>query len=320
VALPTLAKSWDFSKVNQSFKESSTFTICDQKLLFAIKEAIKSWTGWTVKGSSDSVTAGMDGVDRWTDYTKLVWSSNFSWIVLERTAAGGAGKDFELLIVCTNSNAQYGSVHGSWAGFTGGTINTAPTATDTYQFVNANYWCNTFGVGVGFDCVLQAFTSTDGAVNRLVVLQNNTPVLYACFETINNPVAGWTHPFVACWYPNRDLSLGSFTDNARLIAYDANAPAGWFANYMTCESHVAATTPERTPYLNQFSLESPLYLIGIASTAANKRGRHGQLYDIWWGSPTRLIGDTYPEGGTGAFVNIGGNLVLPWNGSVYLPL
>jgi len=319
LALPTLSKSWVFTKVNQAIKEQFDYRDGARKQLYAIKDAIKSWTGWTVKGSSDAVNAAMDGVDRWTDYSKIIWDANFSWIVLEKPNAGGPGKDFEILIACaTSPTTDNLYVHLSWAGFAGGNISTRPTAVDTYQLLNNVVWRNTAAT-TGFDCVIHAISSSDGDVGRIFMLKNNVVILYAAFETANNPVTGWTHPYYAAWAA-LDTTFAIFTDTARLICYDANAPAGWFANYLTCESHVNNTTPERVPYYNQFSGESPLYPVGAASTAANKRGRHGQLYDLWWGSPTRRVGDTYPDNGNGQFVDVGGNLVIPWNGSLYVPL
>ena len=316
MALPTLSKSWVFTKINQAIKEERDYRVGAQKQLWAIKDAIKSWTGWSVKGSSNSVAAGMDGVDRWVDYTNVVWGGNFSWIVLEKTGAGGGGKDFELLISCDASLSwtDYLYVHVSWAGFAGGTINTRPTAVDTYQILNSVFWRNT-PAATGFDCVIHAVASSDGDVGRIFMLKNNVVILYIAFEKANDPVTSWTHPYYALWY----LDSPSFTNmllTARVLAYDT---AAWFLNYLTCESHVAAATPTRVPYSNQFSGESPLYPIGAVSTVAGKRGRHGQLYDLWWGSPTRLVGDTYPDSG-GQFLNVGGNLVVPWNGSVFVPL
>jgi hypothetical protein len=188
---------------------------------------------------------------------------------------------------------------------------------DTYQALSDALWRNV-PTTTGFDCVVHAISSSDGNVGRIFVLKNNVIILYVAFEQAQSPVTGWTHPFYMTWYVN-DPSIVNMVDGARLVAYDTNGPAGWFLNYMTCESHVANTTPERVPYYNEIGGESPLYLIGTASTAANKRGRHGTLYDLWWGLPYRKVGDSYPDNGARQFVNVG-QLVVPWNGSVLVPL
>lgn len=321
MALPTLNKTWVFTKINQAIKEQRTSYAGGQVQLYTVVDAIRSWAGWEVKGSSDSVTAGMDGVDRWTNYTKVVWGGNFSWIVLRKPNAGGAGKNFEVMIAPYPGNTLFIYVYYSWAGFTGGTINTRPTATDTYMMIDWYYWRNT-GNNNNFDCVVHSVSSSDGNVGRVVMLKDNVPILYVAFETAQNPVTGWTHPFYATWLwdSKAAITLDALTDSANVLAYDANAPAGWFANYLTCETQVDATTPERIPYRNEIGAESPLYPVGAISLAANKRGRHGQLYDLWWGTSTRRVGDAYPDDATKQFLNIGGHLVVPWNGSAFTPL
>jgi hypothetical protein len=68
---------------------------------------------------------------------------------------------------------------------------------------------------------------------------------------------------------------------------------------------------------NDFDSSWPFFPIGIASTQASHRGRHGTLYDIWWGSSATASADTYPADGSRQFAQLG-NIILPWDGSTPL--
>lgn len=118
-----------------------------QALFQALKDALvgnlapfndPSWTGkWTVKGSSDGVTAGMDGVDRLTSASKWVkplWPtpSPTSWICLQ----GPGAQPLFLVLAWENAftsgiNMEFVKIglHFSKAAPTGGTTTALPTQT-----------------------------------------------------------------------------------------------------------------------------------------------------------------------------------------------
>lgn len=94
---------------------------------------------WTVVGSSDGATAGMDGVDRWTTTftaSKLVRAatgSAHSWIVLQNSTSG--------IQVCidlngTNSGQCAITYTRSAFPFTGGSITTRPTAAANNEWMS----------------------------------------------------------------------------------------------------------------------------------------------------------------------------------------
>jgi hypothetical protein len=66
------------------------------------------------------------------------------------------------------------------------------------------------------------------------------------------------------------------------------------------------------PAPNDFNGEWPITTIGLTSQTAGAVGRHGQLFDIWFGSDF-LHGKTYPNTLEKQFAQFH-NIVVPWNG------
>src|SRR5512138_2278396 len=67
MALPTLTKTWIISPNNRL--TAGSLAGMTGAVLYATKEFLKAH-GYTIKGTSDGVSAAMDGVDRWTDASK----------------------------------------------------------------------------------------------------------------------------------------------------------------------------------------------------------------------------------------------------------
>lgn len=93
--------------------------------------AVASPTGvWTVAGSSDGVTAGMDGVDRWTstfNAAKIVHASAgsaHSWIVLYNAALG-----VWLTLDFASASVSQVIPYFAYAAPTGGSVTARPTST-----------------------------------------------------------------------------------------------------------------------------------------------------------------------------------------------
>ena len=88
-----LLKTWQFD-VNQIIPSALDNTTYRKDLLFKIKESLIGFdqSPWQVAGSSDSITAGMDGVDRWLSPADIIHAPNgqpHSWVVLEQPGLGG---------------------------------------------------------------------------------------------------------------------------------------------------------------------------------------------------------------------------------------
>jgi len=117
--------------VNQIIPQGASTLATNRALLLALVASLKGGN-FTVLRSSDGVSAGAagDGVDRWVDAADLVFAPGagaHSWILLQ-------GLGFQLLIDLSSASAlgdQF-RIRASIAGFTGGSITAAPTATDEF--------------------------------------------------------------------------------------------------------------------------------------------------------------------------------------------
>lgn len=119
--LPALSKTY-CTRVNIPTTSHSTAAIAGRNIVWLLKAALKdevtsgTLTGsrhpnsvWTCVGSSDGVTAALDGVDRWGtavfDNTKIVSAtaaSPHSWIILQNSTLG-----YQLLLDFNSSNQDY---------------------------------------------------------------------------------------------------------------------------------------------------------------------------------------------------------------------
>lgn len=319
--LPTLAKSWQFD-VNAVRPAPDTNLANYQNILFGIKTSLKAFSsGWTVVGSSNSVAAALDGVDRWTLPTNLVWHNAgvaHSWIVLKQT---GLAANFQLLIDCDSNGAGAGAasnlrlVVSYSAGFTGGSTTTRPTATDEHQ-IQVGAWCT--GSGIPFHSAVHVMQSTDGQSTRVVVCRSNFVSTFWAFERVSSPSAGWAVPVVSLirGAPNT-------TSDAPTYAVFNDAANGFFRHgstnytgYVTSEGSITSMLGEQLNlYPNDIDGFWPFFPMGFASTTTGARGRHGAFTDMYWGVQDVLVtGTTFPASGTKQWVQFA-HFVLPWNGT-----
>jgi hypothetical protein len=138
-------KTWNDPDVNRPHFAASTSTADQVRgFLWYVKAWLTGQIGgatrglWTVVGSSDGATAGMDGVDRWGavyDGTKLIRAAAgnaHSWMVLRSpgiTAGGLTSVPFYMIIEWSASDVAP-TFYGCKALPTGGTITARPTSTD----------------------------------------------------------------------------------------------------------------------------------------------------------------------------------------------
>lgn len=130
-------RTW-YAKPNLDVAGTGSATVQIRATLWSIKEALTGALGaqthglWTVEGSCDGVTAGMDGVDRWGstfDSSKFVFSANStlaarSWIVLRSPDRGGLR--VSLLINYQSNTATEGPFEVYWT-FGTYALNATPT-------------------------------------------------------------------------------------------------------------------------------------------------------------------------------------------------
>ena len=356
---PALQKTWQF-KVNQDLNGANWITD-RQRLLRTIKNGLIDGgtftVPWTVSGSSNGATAGMDGNDRWAANGDVVWNNTgaaHSWIVLRQAALGA---NTELLISCNTKDQGNNplfltvllAVGG--VGFAGGSTTADPTAPDTISTLLQPTFVTPVQAGIGywmrgnsavtFDCALHVMQSNDGECTRVGVFVGGSPMLWLIIDKVRNPVTSLAIPIFACWIADYNFS-GVLTNDAPLWldfmatsspVYTETPP--WRAGVMhhaTADFNVNFTTertgsvalptegavPERTCKINALdSSKLTLTAMGLYSKATGKSGRHGAVYDLWFGDSWAPVGRGYPSDAAPDFVHWR-HIVVPWNGAAML--
>jgi hypothetical protein len=194
----SLTKTWN---VYKSPAEDNLFQWGDNSdtmsswMLYALKRLMVTQMGWTVVGSCDGTTGAIDGVDRWTDRSKLNWNDlrwggTHSWIVLANTALG--------IQVCFDCGVMYGDRHYLFVGVSrlgysyGANNNTRPTDPGDQGVILPGYWNWDWGAYQWWNAwrgntwsgafKIVGIQSTDMLCNRLLILFRPTDahVSWAC--------------------------------------------------------------------------------------------------------------------------------------------
>ncbi len=322
--LPMLSKTWQFD-VNRVIPAQGSAIATHRLILRTIKDRLKAFTmsPWVVRYSCDSVAAGAagDGVDRWDSDTDLVWAVPgvaHSWIVLRQA---GFGHNVELLISCEQTSA-FGSILTLYVSpnnnFTGGSTVLRPTATDEIDVVSNNHWIGNSGSALQF--VIHMMMSVDGQCTRVFIYQNNIVVAFWLIDKPQNPVTGWNNSVVGHGRGSSSITEWPTYANLSKIAAASAPTSGRGVSTMrlnlTSEGYGSAydVVGIKQTVVNDLSAEAPMMPIGLASDTASNRGRHGSLFDLWWGLQGFASGDTYPNDATRQFAQHG-DLISPWNGS-----
>lgn len=115
--------------IDNDAADYSTTALLTKYLMLNMVDMLLGIPGVTCEGSCDGSTAGMDGVNRWTDASKVIRASSGarSWIAL-----GG------LIRICIHLNGTGESQPGEYAfakaAFTGGTTSARPTSPDEWVY------------------------------------------------------------------------------------------------------------------------------------------------------------------------------------------
>lgn len=313
--LPSLVKSYDYTKINQSHTASGTQLTDAQTVMLAFANSLLTLGGsaaWTCPGSSNGTgTGALDAVNRWASIANLVWASagsNHGWIVLKQSAIGASG-GLQMCIDLSNANsANFTIVFSANAGFTGGTATARPTATDEKA-----YSLSWFSGSVS--TVLHVWGSTDGTIVHACVFSANVCVWNFHASNPANAISGWSHASVFWSQGNGNCNLAS----ALYAAANASSVIGSSvcAMFLTGEASNNVLLEATMSFADDDTSEWPFGPIGLYTATASHRGRKGTIVDLWWGSQTAANADNYPADNTRQFVQFG-HLIFPWNGSVPL--
>lgn len=354
MSLPTIAKTWQFKGTlagvpntpftNQLFAAGANSLANARSLLRRTKDCFIGFatSPWTVIGSSNSVAAGMDGVDRWAADANLVWTSAgtttvHGWIVLQQASitakyqvclsldALNEGSFGRYAMMYFSPSLGFGTANGG----TDGSTTARPTALDevpvklgTTSAQESLLFNNTTS---GFTSVLNVMQSTDGQT-RVIGWINNKVAWHWEFGKLANVVGGWSSvaPYAIALASTNGgtLDANRYADtNDRTTARTEIAmrtPSGTNITCFLTGEAWGSTTPqagERLVVPNDVSLGYTISPVGMASETAGGRGRHGSIPDLFWGSTAVGSGSTYPNDAARLMMQFGHNLT-PWDASV----
>jgi hypothetical protein len=343
-SIPSQIKTWEHN-VNLLVSSTGVDGSTDKSILLTIKNALIGFANvpCVVKGSSNGSSAGaMDGVDRWGSIASINQGgvgSNHSWIVLEFPGVNnGSGGKLQVCFEYTTLGA--GNID-NWilkispaAGFTGGSVNTAPSATDviSLQTVSIAFAYNYPGVPKPHR--LHFFHSTDGAITHLVISANNTSLCHFMFAAVTPTVdavttgqpAGWNYPCIV----SAEAASAGGTNNltpANYTTYGLKHASIHNGLGLACgfeweggSSFIAAGGMAEVP--NDITGQYPMLPYGIWSNTGGGNGRYGYVQDMWFISSTAFasIGSTIGADDNHRRWAVFGCLVLPWLNDSTLPL
>ena len=313
--LPTVEVPWQYSL-------GVDLGALSWRLIFInIKNALKSFAlnPWVVKGSSNSIVAAMDGVDRWAVVGDLVATAGAgarSWIVLRNAAAA------ELLVhlhpIASAEGQQYHLLFSAAAGFTGGTTTARPTAADETAADGSNVWYWTGGAGaVNRGQFLHSF---DGRETR-ALFSGSGGVGYLgawLIGEVANAHASFTKRAYCVFdtFISVNGSLYEVETNGRGVMIAT--PSAGRRGKVVIESSYTAAPPggvnEHQSVVNEISLEYQMVPLWLA-TGTTPWAFAGRIKDVWAGPRALAVGTTYPNSAAREFAQFG-SLIVPWDGSV----
>lgn len=338
--LPNLAKVWQFD-VNQIIDWQGTTALVGAEILYRIKESLRGFTlnPWTVRGSSNGVTAGMDTVDRWLSKSNINWAADGvarSWVVLQQTALIGIGNPpttgYQLLLDCSTTVSSTGvscrALVSPTGSFTGGSITARPTAVDEHSINGAENRSHTHYFWNGGDSrgrtILHVMQSGDGQCTRWVTFlaSTNGPTMGGAtlIERISNPSPGFLYPAVAMNYRNwnRDFMFTRSANVEPFVGSQGGGTTTQFLAALSVEGSIDATLVNRQGMPDELSGEWMMSPCGIwVPNTVGFRARIGQTFDLWTTSVRLNEGTCFPEDASRQFVKFG-SMILPWNGDAPL--
>lgn len=336
---PGLASQWRVATVFNALHSNSAQ---DDSKDFVFQFTTQMITfGWLVRGSSDSVTAGMDGVNRITNY--LSWtrpgdlSGPFSWLCLEN----GAGAQVVFAINTDDGGfVNWAIKFAPGGGYTGGSINATPTAPTDYvptdyttAFMSAPFNGGSPGIGGIHRMVARVMVTTDVKKTRIACMFNGVLFCMMGWETVTNPVTGWAHPNIAIWDPGGNNPSSPSTPIAtesqwRTPAKLFPALTGFATGVMPLFTEIegantfnGSSSVEVFPAVNALSgayqiPPAPPAIVNYDSySTSGQSGRHATFSDLYVVPYGHALGSSWPPGSTDNSFNVFGNFIMPGDGN-----
>lgn len=328
MALPTLTRSWT-TRTNVAIPAAASYAESNHRWAWEWKRSMVT-LGAVVLGSSDATSAGMDSTDRWADWTKVLHGAGaHSWVVLR---FAGIGAKFEICwdLLGVNGGDYTGSLlyvspvngFGAANGGTDGSVTSRPTATDEVRIFATGDW-SLFGSNVILNAHRADFwVDATGSFFYWARLYNSDCIVFGFLGVPNNPPAEWTSSpkwVVGSYGGGGAANRGNWYNNARVFSQVNGTPAGTsvqaLASFLTQETFNGAPISSVQTFSADLNAGWCMLPVGIYDTNIYRRGRLGDMPDIWWGAETNVLtGDTYPADGSNQFIQLN-QLILPWDGS-----
>ena len=335
MSLPAKSVAWIYS-FNNRITYASLLQVA-RDLLFLIKQTLKA-NGYTVKGSSNGTTGGMDGVDRWTTAADAgtrgtTTTTPISWVVL----TDGNGTD--ILFAYIGATDDVFRLNVSHAG------DYVVAATATHQPTSANEtatgpgWFTAaipsmIGTATSADRVAHIWIAPDATGFRVALFRS--AVLLCAFGVDKHEAATYAPSVVVS-------AAHGFFFNGAVVAqnfpFDAASTAGTNAQFRivvrtsmggklasccrSVEAQGYGLASANFMHLGQDFIPElqgagfQLKRIGICSVSSAQRGKVGNLRDWWIGRALSGVSDGDTYGSNREFVCIDGEsgVVWPWDGT-----
>lgn len=337
MSLPVLEKTWQFA-VNQLIT-GPTNLIVHQMALFAIKQKLVGFATnpWESVYSCDGEVAGSvddyatANSDRWDSASDVLFSgtSSRSWIVLKNA---NIAPNFQVLIEAGNTESMGGDGAERYMtlavspsdGFSGGSLTERPTADDEVVIrdgsasggASGGIWLG--NVSNPSDFRLHIMHSTDGQCTRGAIFRSGVGVTSFSFEKARTPNSAWITPWLASWRSD-SMAMHAWT----YANYNDTPSSHCLINgtkatlFMSTEGYGSAMLGQMNCFTaNELTGEWPMTPIGLVCPTTTVRGRHGTIFDMYFGS-TNNAGNHYPSDGSKLWVQWG-HVIVPWNGTSML--
>jgi hypothetical protein len=313
--LPLLQKTWQGGTtlggtdlVNQIISEASSEATA-RFVLFAIKEALKTFNlqPWTVVSSSDSVTA--DGTDNWATEADLVFrvlgGGIHSWIVLQQASINATTQicfDLDDILASDPNRQNLGIYFSPVDGFTGGDVSNRPTAADELWLNGPTLpWLGSMATGIS--CVLSCIESSDGECTRIVVSDESTGQGFTVMgiEVPHLPEPTWTDPAVAYFLGETIASgLDALRWQTMMDAepFRARVP-DLDSNQIAFSMRLTGPLRHTGEVINEISQSIHFFGGGLLGDDLNAKVDWGTLFDFYWvnrhvDGAHALYGDSFP--------------------------
>jgi hypothetical protein len=335
MAMPTYDKTWIF-KPNIPLTGRGNSTLTQQQLLYEIKVALTTASGWLDRDGAAAVNAHpwivaassnasvADLSDNWNSLSDVVAGTNFSWIVLRQPSINpNFSICFSTFWGAAGNNSfgvfSFSPVDGYT--LTGIGTTTTPTATDIYTVAAQGGNTNIVnGYSLTYSYVLHVMMSTDGECTRAFLVENTNFVTHMwLMDKPKNPIPEWVNPTLVCVSP-MVYGTASGSTSVQGVDYAHLNDGSYFrtrvgsANlsmYGSTEGYGSAMLGQNVTAMNDISLKWPLTPVGLVSDTTLSRGWLGSVYDMYFTSTWTSVGDYYPESGDYQFVTLP-NIAVPW--------